>query len=132
MQGGLLEVITRAVEIECCRTRFPRASWWTSSELMIGQSKRASDVALSGSMKLVSAPETVIAHVVALRAEEVAPAEARRAEAAAGCRRTRSHQEGQEGRRSRRRRGQGQEEVARHVPGGGSRQSGRGVCTYAA
>ena len=38
---------------------------------MIGQSKRASDMALTGSMKLVSAPETVIAHVVALRAEEV-------------------------------------------------------------
>ena len=45
------------------------------TDLMIGQSKRASDVALSGSMKLVSAPDTVIAHVVALRAEE-APAPA--------------------------------------------------------
>ena len=51
---------------------------------MIGQSKRASDVALSGSMKLVSAPDTVIAHVVALRAEAVATAAeaARRAAAA--------------------------------------------------
>jgi large subunit ribosomal protein L25 len=39
---------------------------------MIGQSKRASDVALSGSMKLISAPDTVIAHAVAMRAEEVA------------------------------------------------------------
>jgi len=44
-------------------------------ELMIGQSKRSSDVALSGSVKLISSPETVIAHIVALRAEEV-PAEA--------------------------------------------------------
>jgi large subunit ribosomal protein L25 len=43
---------------------------------MIGQAKRASDVALSGSMKLVSSAETVIAHSVALRAEEVvAPVE---------------------------------------------------------
>jgi large subunit ribosomal protein L25 len=44
-------------------------------ELMMGQSKRASDIAMAESMKLVSAPESVIAHVVALRAEEVvAPA----------------------------------------------------------
>ena len=41
-------------------------------ELMMGQSKRASDIAMTGTMKLVSAPESVIAHVVALRAEEVA------------------------------------------------------------
>ena len=43
---------------------------------MIGQGKRASDVELSGSMKLVSDPTTVIAHIVAMRAEEVvAPVE---------------------------------------------------------
>jgi len=46
------------------------------TELMIGQSKRASDVEVSGSMKLVSDPQTVIAHIVAMRAEEVvAPVE---------------------------------------------------------
>jgi large subunit ribosomal protein L25 len=43
---------------------------------MIGQGKRASDVELSGSMKLVSDSQTVIAHIVAMRAEEVvAPVE---------------------------------------------------------
>ena len=45
------------------------------SELMIGQSKRASDVGLAGSMKLVSSGDSVIAHIVTLRAEE-APAAA--------------------------------------------------------
>ena len=39
------------------------------TELMIGQSKRASGVGFAGSMGLVSPPETVIAHIVALRAE---------------------------------------------------------------
>jgi large subunit ribosomal protein L25 len=43
---------------------------------MIGQSVRASNIALSGSMKLVSAAESVVAHCVAMRAEEVAPAAA--------------------------------------------------------
>ncbi len=72
VQGGLLEVITRAVEIECLPDEIPESFTVNVSELMIGQSKRASNVELSGSMKLVSAPDTVIAHIVALRAEEVA------------------------------------------------------------
>ena len=72
LQGGLLEVITRAIEIECLPDEIPESFSVDVSELMIGQATRASDVALAASMKLVSAPETVIAHAVALRAEEVA------------------------------------------------------------
>jgi large subunit ribosomal protein L25 len=76
VQGGLLEVITRAIEIECLPDEIPEGFIVDVTELMIGQAKRASDVALSGSMKLISAPDTVIAHSVALRAEEVvAPVE---------------------------------------------------------
>jgi large subunit ribosomal protein L25 len=37
---------------------------------MIGGNRRASDIALSGSLKLLSAPDQVIAHVVAMKAEE--------------------------------------------------------------
>ena len=72
VQGGLLEVITRAIEIECLPDEIPESFTIDVTELMIGQSKRASDVELSGSMKLISAPDTVIAHAVALRAEEAA------------------------------------------------------------
>ncbi|MGA3015868.1 MAG: 50S ribosomal protein L25 [Bryobacteraceae bacterium] len=76
VQGGLLEVITRAIEIECLPDEIPEGFTVDVTELMIGQAKRASDVTLSGSMKLISAPDTVIAHSVALRAEEVvAPVE---------------------------------------------------------
>jgi len=76
VQGGLLEVITRAIEIECLPDEIPESYSLDVSELMIGQAKRASDVALSGSMKLISSADAVIAHGVALRAEEVAaPAE---------------------------------------------------------
>lgn len=72
VQGGLLEVITRAIEIECLPDEIPEKFVVDVTELMIGQARRASEVALTGSMKLVSAPEAVIAHSVAMRAEEVA------------------------------------------------------------
>ena len=76
VQGGLLEIISRSIEIECLPDEIPESFVIAVTELMIGQGKRASDVELSGSMKLVSDPQTVIAHCVALRAEEVvAPVE---------------------------------------------------------
>jgi large subunit ribosomal protein L25 len=86
VQGGLLEIITRSVDIECLPDEIPEAFTVDVTELMIGQSKRASDVALSGSMKLTGPADTVIAHVVALRAEaEATPAaEGAAAPAAAG------------------------------------------------
>jgi large subunit ribosomal protein L25 len=74
VQGGLLEIISRAIEIECLPDDIPEHFVIDVTELMVGQSKRASDVAVSGSMKLTSDPQTVIAHIVTLRAEEVAPA----------------------------------------------------------
>jgi large subunit ribosomal protein L25 len=69
VQGGLLEIVTRSVEIECLPDEIPEGFTVDVGELMIGQSKRASEVALSGSMKLMSPPDAVIAHIVALRAE---------------------------------------------------------------
>lgn len=74
VQGGLFEIVSRSVEIECLPDDIPEHFTIDVSELLIGQNKRASDVPLAGSMKLVSASDTVIAHVVALRAE-AAPAE---------------------------------------------------------
>ncbi|MGA2589242.1 MAG: 50S ribosomal protein L25 [Bryobacteraceae bacterium] len=82
-QGGLLEVVTRAAEIECLPDEIPEHFEVDVTELLIGQSKRVSDLQLSGSMKLIGSPETVIAHMVAMRAEEVAPAAAEAVPAAA-------------------------------------------------
>jgi large subunit ribosomal protein L25 len=83
VQGGLLEVITRSVEVECLPDEIPESFTVSVADLAIGQSRRASDVPVSGSMKLVSSPDTVIAHVVSLRAEETTTAEVA-APAAAG------------------------------------------------
>lgn len=73
MQGGLHEVVTREIEIECLPDDIPESFTVDVSELMIGQSVRAGDVALKASMTLVSNPDAVISHVVAMRAE-AAPA----------------------------------------------------------
>ena len=78
LQGGLLEVITREVEIECLPDEIPESFTVDVTELMIGQNLRASDIPLTGSMKLVSAADQVIAHVVAMKAEEVVAAAGRR------------------------------------------------------
>src|SRR6266478_1111962 len=77
LQGGLLEVVAREVEIECLPDEIPEHFTVDVSELMIGQSQRAGDIVLSGSMKLLSPPEAVIAHVVVVKVvEEPTPAAA--------------------------------------------------------
>ena len=83
VQGGLLEIITRSVEIECLPDDIPEGFTVDVTDLMIGQAKRAGDVGVSGSMKLVSSADIVIAHIVALRAEEAPAAEAAPAAGAA-------------------------------------------------
>ncbi len=75
VQGGLLELVTREIEIECLPDEIPEQFNIDVSELLIGQGIRASEVPLDGSMKLLGTPETVIVHVVSLKAEEPAPAE---------------------------------------------------------
>ena len=76
-QGGLLELITREIEIECLPDEIPEHFTIDVGELMIGQSKRASDVPVTGSMKLISSPDAVVAHVVTIKVvAEPTPAEA--------------------------------------------------------
>jgi large subunit ribosomal protein L25 len=75
IQGGLHEVVTREIEIECLPDEIPEQFSVDVSELMIGQNVRAASVALGESIRLVSSPEMVISHVVAMKAEE-APAAA--------------------------------------------------------
>jgi large subunit ribosomal protein L25 len=77
LQGGIFEMVTREVEIECLPGEIPTEFRVDVTELMIGKHLRASDLPLDPEkMKLVSDPQRVIAHVVALRVEEEKPAEA--------------------------------------------------------
>jgi large subunit ribosomal protein L25 len=69
VQGGLHEIVTREVQIECLPHEIPEQFVVDVSELMIGQSIRAGEISMTGSMKLVSNPDTLISHVVALKVE---------------------------------------------------------------
>jgi large subunit ribosomal protein L25 len=66
-QGGLHEIVSREIEIECLPDEIPEHFTVDVSALRIGQSLRAGDVPLSGTMKLLSPPDLVISHVVATR-----------------------------------------------------------------
>ncbi len=76
LQGGIHEIITREVEIECLPDDIPEVFNMNVTELTIGQSIRASDIPMVGSMKLLSPGDAVISHVVSLRAEEAPAADA--------------------------------------------------------
>ncbi|HLH42282.1 MAG TPA: 50S ribosomal protein L25 [Bryobacteraceae bacterium] len=75
MQGGLHEVVTREIEIQCLPDEIPEEFAVDVSELMIGQSVRAGSIAMPASIKLVSSPDAVISHVVTLKAEQAQAAE---------------------------------------------------------
>ncbi len=83
LQGGLHELITREVEIECLPDDIPEQFVLDATELSIGENLRAAQIPMTGSMKLLSNPEAVISHVVSIKAEEVAAVDAAAAPAAA-------------------------------------------------
>jgi large subunit ribosomal protein L25 len=70
VQGGQHEIITREVEIECLPDDIPESFTIDVAELSVGQSIRASEIPLSGSMRLVSPGDAVISHVIGVRAVE--------------------------------------------------------------
>ena len=71
MQGGLLEAIVREVEVECLPDDIPEMFNVDVTELGVHQAVRASELPMTGTMKLISSPDAVLVHVVTLRAEVV-------------------------------------------------------------
>ncbi|MFI5058776.1 MAG: 50S ribosomal protein L25 [Candidatus Acidiferrales bacterium] len=83
-QGGIFEIVTREVEIECLPADIPTEFKVDVNGLMLGKQLRAGELAMdSAKTKLLTDPDRVLAHVVALRVEEEKPVEAVAAEAAA-------------------------------------------------
>jgi large subunit ribosomal protein L25 len=77
VQGGIFEMVTREVEIECLPTDIPEEFKVDVSELLIGKQLRASDLPLDPEkIKLLTDPQRVLAHVVTLKKEEEPTVEA--------------------------------------------------------
>jgi large subunit ribosomal protein L25 len=83
LQGGVFEIVTREVEIECLPADIPTEFRMDISGLMIGMQLRASDIQVDpAKIKILTDPTRVLSHVVTLRVEEEKPAEAVAADAA--------------------------------------------------
>jgi len=77
VQGGVFEIVTRDVEVECLPADIPTEFKVDVSGLMLNQSLRAADLVIDkAKIKLVTDANAVLAHVVALRVEEEKPVEA--------------------------------------------------------
>jgi large subunit ribosomal protein L25 len=84
VQGGVFEMVTRDVEIECLPADIPTEFKVDITGLALNQALRAKDLPLdTAKMKLITDPERVLAHVVTLKVEEEKPVEAVAADAAA-------------------------------------------------
>jgi large subunit ribosomal protein L25 len=82
-QGGILEPVTREVEIECLPGDIPTSIEADVSELVFGKVLRVSDLPQSDKIKYLSDPNLPVAHITTVK-EEVAPTpEAVAADAAA-------------------------------------------------
>jgi large subunit ribosomal protein L25 len=73
-QGGVLDFVTRELEVECLPTEIPERIAVDVSELEIGKHLRVSDIKVSDKVKILTEPDIVVVHVVAPRAEEVVAA----------------------------------------------------------
>ena len=81
VQGGVYEIVTREVEVECLPADIPTEFRADVSGLNLNDALRAGDLQLDGQkIKLITDKERVLAHVVTLKVEEEKPAEAVAAE----------------------------------------------------
>ena len=87
LQGGIVDFVTRELEIECLPADIPEKILVDISHLELGKHLRVSDLKVPEKVKLLVEPDVVVVHVVVPRAEEVvaevAPVEGAVAEAAA-------------------------------------------------
>jgi len=76
VQGGVVDFVSREIDIECLPGDIPEHITVDVSDLMINDGVRVRDLDTGGKWTPVSEPDTMIVHVVALRVVEEAPAAA--------------------------------------------------------
>ena len=82
-QGGLLDFVTRDIQVQCLPTDIPEHIDIDVSELMLHQSIRVKDVPTNPKWKAMTDGETMLVHVVMPKVEEVATTTAAEGAAAA-------------------------------------------------
>ncbi|MDO8793233.1 MAG: 50S ribosomal protein L25 [Vicinamibacterales bacterium] len=82
LQGGVLDFVTRTIEVLSLPTDIPEHIDVDVSELVLHQSIRLRDLPENPKWKIVSEPETMLVHVVMPKVEEVATPVAEAAAAA--------------------------------------------------
>jgi large subunit ribosomal protein L25 len=76
LQGGMLDFVTREVQVQCLPTDIPESIALDVTELMLNQSVRLRDLPANDKWKAVTDAETMLVHVVMPKAEESATAAA--------------------------------------------------------
>jgi large subunit ribosomal protein L25 len=76
VQGGIFEFVLREVEVECLPDDIPERITADVTDLMIGRNLRVEDLPVGKGVTVLTDPDRVVAHVVALKVEEEKPAEA--------------------------------------------------------
>jgi large subunit ribosomal protein L25 len=71
-QGGVLDIVTKTVEIECIPDHIPDQYDVDVTELMIGNNIRVSQLDAKEGVRILTSADVVIAHVVGIREEAVA------------------------------------------------------------
>ena len=84
-QGGIVDFVSREIEVESLPADIPQHIDIDISELMLHQGVRVRDLPKDGKWQATSDPDLMIVHVVAPKAEEVATPEATAAAAAPGA-----------------------------------------------
>ena len=69
-QGGLLDFVTRDIEVECLPTDIPENITIDVSELMLHESIRVRDLPVDPKWKAISEGDTMLVHIVMPKAEE--------------------------------------------------------------
>ena len=82
LQGGLLDFVTRDIQVQCLPTDIPEHIDVDVSEMMLHDSIRVRELAVDPKWKAVTDGETMLVHVVMPKAEESATAAATDAVAA--------------------------------------------------
>src|SRR5918999_221690 len=82
LQGGIVDFVSREIEVECLPTEIPEHIDVDLTDLALNEAIRVRDLAVGPKWKPITEPDTMIVHVVAIKVEEPAPTEAAAATAA--------------------------------------------------